>query len=721
MAPGRNAPCSCGSGKKFKHCCQGKALPTRAAEPTPAQINQLVALFNARRYAELEASAQSLLSQYAHFGFAWKILGASLKMQHKNALFAFQKAVELMPDDAESHFNLGVTQKDTGHLEHAITSYRNAVRLKPDYVAAHSNLANTLREYGQLEGALESYQFVFRLQPKHADTLFNMGNVLKTLGRLDEAAARYRDAISLQPTLIAAHNNLGATLKDLGQFTEAATSYRQLIALQPDSAEAYNNLGVILKEIGQYDSAVTSYARALQLKPDYAEAHNNLGNIYKDLGQIDEALSRYRSALQYKPDLLEPYTSLLFTLNYTASLSPTDCLKEAQTFGRIITRKATAPYSEWHCAAQPQRLRVGIVSGDLCNHPVGYFLESLLGQFNAEHIELIAYPNDLKIDALTTRIQPYFSAWKPLYNLSDSAAAQLIHNDAVHILLDLSGHTGKNRLPVFAWRPAPVQASWLGYFATTGVAEMNYLLADKMGVPETHRQHFSETIRYLPDTRLCFSPPQIELAVTALPALSQKHITFGCFQNLPKISDAVLSAWSTILAALPSARLRLQCKQLSDATVAAKFAERLQQHGIDPARVSLHGFTTRAAYLAAYAEVDFLLDTFPYPGGTTTCEALWMGVPTLTLAGDTLLARQGASLLSAADLDDWITEDAPEYIAQAIALSSDLDKLAALRANLREQVRNSPLFDATRFAHNLETELWAMWQDHTQAIPRSTQ
>lgn len=751
--------------------------------PSPGEINPLVTLFNARHYAELEYQARALLGLYPESGFVWKLLGAALQMQRKEALSAFQKTAELMPNDAEAHFNLGVVQKSLGQLDDAVTSYRAAVKIKTDYAEAHANLGNTLKELGLSQEAANSYRRALQLQPNYVDTHFNLGNTLKELGRFDEAIISYRHALELQPAFAEAHNNLGATLKELGRFDEAAASYRRLVELKPDSAEAHNNLGVTLKYLHQVETAVASYRRAIQLKPDYAEAHYNLGIALMELEQVNNAAASYRSALQLKPDYTEAYyrlgyalnrmgqfeaavashrkaielqpdhidahcalgvalldlmqiddalasfrqalalapdciaaqSSLLFIQNYAYHLSPADCLEEARQYGRLVTSKATTPFSSWLCNPQPDRLRVGIVSADLNTHPVGYFLESLLPQLDPEHIELIAYPTNPRSDALTAHIKPYFSAWHPLLDWDDDAAtAQLIHSDGVHILLDLSGHTNMNRLPIFAWRPAPVQASWLGYFATTGVAEIDYFLADNTGVPAEQCQHFTETIRYLPDTRLCFSAPQDDVPVAPLPALSNGYITFGCFQNLSKMGENVLALWSEILTALPDARLRLQSKQLLDAGVAAQLLARFQLHGIAPARVALHGMTPRTAYLAAHAEVDILLDTFPYTGGTTTCEALWMGVPTLTLAGDTLLARQGASLLSAACLNDWITNAPAEYVERAIALASDLPKLAALRSTLREQVLASPLFDAPRFARNLQNELWAMWQDKTR-------
>ena len=310
--------------------------------------------------------------------------------------------------------------------------------------------------------------------------------------------------------------------------------------------------------------------------------------------------------------------------------------------------------------------------------------------------------------------KPYFSAWRQLNHLNDEAAARLIHADGVHVLLDLSGHTAHNRLPVFAWQPAPIQASWLGYFATTGIKEMNYLLTSSVAVPEIHTAQFTERIWYLPDTWLCFTAPEVGLPVARLPALQNGHITFGCFQRLDKVGDTVLAVWAKILAAIPGARLYMACRQLGESQVRAQIVECFNEHGIDPARLTLRGSAaSREDYLARYSEIDVVLDSFPYPGVTTTCESLWMGVPTLTLAGDTLLARQGAGVLVAAGLEDWVTTSIAEYIEKAVALAGELPKLATLRADLREQVSASPLFDAERFARNFEDALWDMWPSRT--------
>lgn len=585
----------------------------RQIQPPPAEVNALITLYNAQRHADVESRARALLGQHPNAALLWKLLGASLQMQGKDALPALQNAAKLSPNDAEIHNNLGMILQDRGQLDGAVASYGSALKIDPCFVEAH----------------------------------YNLGNVLCEFGRLEEAVASYRNALKINPNVAVIHSNLGAALQELGRLEEALSSCR----------------------------------RALELEPGWAVVHSNL------LGMLIS----------------------------TSGHTPSYCLAEAREYGRRESQKVTSRFSTWQCIANPERLRVGLVSGDLHNHPVGFFLESLIAHLDPARIELIAYPTDTHVDALTRRIRPHFSAWKSLFNLSDADAARLIHADGVHVLLDISGHTEQNRLPIFAWKPAPVQASWLGYFGTTGLAEMDYLLADKVCVPEAQRGNFSEAVWYLPDTRWCFTAPEVDLPVASLPALKNGYITFGCFQRLTKVGDDVLTVWGKILSALPTAKLRWQCTQFADPTVTAQFVERLRQHGIDPAQVTMHGGVSREAYLAAHAEVDVILDTFPFPGGTTTCEALWMGVPTLTLAGDTLLARQGASMLTAAGLGDWVVTSAEDYIAKAVTLTSDIPKLAALRAGLRAQASTSPLFDAERFARNFEDALWGMWQARAQS------
>jgi predicted O-linked N-acetylglucosamine transferase (SPINDLY family) len=580
----------------------------------------------------------------------------------------------------------------------------------------HTKLLERAREQlvtGHFAEAETLYRQYLQRHPLQVEACYNLGLALHQQGRLDDAIACYRQALKLAPGLVEAHQNLGHAFHTQTRLSDAAKSYRQALALKPEHAELHNNLANVLKDMGQLDQAITHYEQALALNPNHAMAYNNLGNVFKDLGLLDEAIASFEKALQLNPEQLESLGNLLFVLSYHPFCPAEQYLATAKEFGNQLAARAQ-PYQQWSTAAvdQTHPLRVGLVSGDMRTHPVGYFLENLLQHIDPRQLTLVAYATKPQEDALTARIKPFFAEWRSLAGLSDQAAAQTIHADGIHILIDLAGHTAHNRLPIFAWKPAPVQVTWLGYFASTGVAQMDYLLADAVSVPPANRADFTETVYYLPDTRLCFTPPAEDVPVAPPPMLNNGYITFGCFQNLSKLNNQVLAAWARILHALPDAKLRLQNPQIKSAAVGEYLLGRLAEHCIAPEQVLLAQPGSRESYLNAHAEIDVILDTFPYPGGTTTCEALWMGVPTLTLAGRTMLARQGASLLACASLPEWIASDESDYVAKAISFASDAGRLQQLRTTLRDQVLASPLFDGARFARNFAAALSDIWAQH---------
>lgn len=548
------------------------------------------------------------------------------------------------------------------------------------------------------------------------------GEAWKALGsaRLFTAGGDAVEALRLAarrlPGDAALQANLGSALLGQQRFAEAETPLRRAVEIDPGFVEARSNLGLVLMSLGRFADAEACFRRAVEQAPKAAKAHNNLGMALKEQGRLEPAEQAFRAALDVEPDYAVAWSNLLLTMNYGARHSPAFCLSEARAFGAMLTRTTPPQPAGWTCANDATRLRVGLLSGDLGNHPVGYFLDALLTHVDPASVEFYAYPTMARDDALSRRLRARCAGWTPIAGQTDDAAAQRIRADGIQILLDLSGHTAYNRLPLLARRPAPVQATWLGYFATTGVAEIDYFIADPVGVPPEHGAHFSETIRRLPRTRLCFSPPPDAPPVAPSPGRQHGFVTFGCFQNLAKVGDAVLHCWAQILDACPDARLRLQSPQLSHAEVRAQLAARLAQHGMDGARVALHGATSRDAYLAAHAEVDVILDTFPFPGGTTTCEALWMGVPTLTLNGDRLISRQGASLLTAAGLPDWIAADTDDYVRRAIALAGRPDQLQTWRESLRDRVAASALFDGVAFARDFTDALHGMWQEKASGM-----
>ncbi|MBI3479759.1 MAG: hypothetical protein HY016_05305 [Nitrosomonadales bacterium] len=334
----------------------------------------------------------------------------------------------------------------------------------------------------------------------------------------------------------------------------------------------------------------------------------------------------------------------------------------------------------------------------------------MLGQIDRRRIELVAYTTNQKADDLTARIKPYFSAWKSLHNLSDEAAARMIHADGVHVLLDIAGHTGKNRLPIFAWKPAPIQAMWLGYFATTGVAEIDYIWGDKWLLPDGEEHHFVEKGWRLSGPLHCLTAPGEDVKVGELPTLRNQSFTFGTLNNPTKMNDRVVACWARILNSIPNSQLYLNSKSLRDDTLRKEIIERYAVYGIAENRLILDSTAGRAAALNSYNQIDIALDPFPYPGGTTSYEALWMGVPVLTMRGNNYISHLGESTMHSAGLSDWIAVNEEDYIAKAIAMASDKLQLAALRAGLRQRVLASPLFDAALFARSFEAALWGMWQ-----------
>jgi len=578
------------------------------------------------------------------------------------------------------------------------------------------NLGATLHDLGRFDEAETCFRRAIQLMPNLADAHYNLGNTLKNLGRLEEAKACYRKALQLKPDFAGAYSNLGIALQETGNLYEAEMVLRQALQIKPNFMEAYNNLGSTLNDLGRLDEARVEYETALRIKPEYAEILNNLGNTLLNMGRHDEAISCYRRALQTNPDYLRARSNLLFSLNYSTIHSQEFCFAEALEYGRIVRNKVTSAYTQWPSKIQPERLRVGLVSADFGNHPVGYFMESVLTQLCTTSIELIAYPTSPKSDEMTARIKPRFSAWKPLYGKSDEAAARLIHDDGVHILIDLSGHTKLNRLPIFSWKPAPVQVAWLGYFATTGVAEIDYIIGDPYVTPDSEAAHFTEKIWQLPECYWCFSAPAVQIEVSALSALSAGHITFGCFNNLTKMNDAVVAVWAKILHAVPGSRLFLKYSQLNDPLMRKTTLERYAKLGIGAERLILEGRSSRAEYLACYHRVDIALDPFPYPGGTTSLEGLWMGVPFITKRGNRFLSHAGETIACNAGLREWVAADEDDYIAKAVSFAAAPSRLAELRAGLRQQVLASPVFDAARFAGNFEKVMWKMWEQREKSL-----
>ena len=646
-----------------------------APNPARGHLNRgNVLLLQGDLQGALDAFRTALVHQPDYAGAYYNTGNALLGNRQLDAAVAsYRSALQIKPDYAEVHCSLGVALKELGQVDEAVTSFRRALEIEPGLVEAQTNLGKIIGDIytagivglnnGKPDEAMAHFCRVLKIEPNLLEAHYNLGNALNQLGQFENAVASYQQALEIKPDFAEALGNLGVALHKLGKVIAAAENYRRAIEIKPGYAEAHYNLGNALKDIGQLDQAVPSYRRAIEINPGLFQAHNNLGLALQELGQLDSATASYRQALEIKPDFIDTIDNLLLALNYSASHSPAHYLEQASQFGRVVAAKVGVRFTTWQGFNQPGRIRVGLVSGDLRGHSVGHFLEGLLAHIDSSRIELIAYPTQNLEDELTARIRPYFSAWHSLFGKNDEAAARLIHADGVHILFDVSGHTDHNRLPVFAWKAAPVQVSWLGLPATTGVAEVDYVLGDPHATPPEFDLHFSETVWRMPDSYLCLTVPDSSVKVASLPARSTGQVTFGSFNNLTKMTDAVVAVWARILQSVPDSRLVLKSKQLNNPVSCEQTRQRFAACGIAPDRLILGStYASRDDHLAAYNKVDIALDTFPYPGVTTSVEALWMGVPVLSMQGNSFLSCTAASIAHNAGLPDWIAADEADYV-----------------------------------------------------------
>ena len=675
-----------------------------------AHYNLGITLKSLGKLSESESSFKLATTLKPEFVEAHNNLGITLKElgRLEEAEATCKRAIVLNADLTEAHYNLGVILTELGRLDDAEISFRRAIALEPDNVNAHTNLGVTLLELGKLSEAQKSCEQVIALKPDLAVAHNNLGNVFAKLDRLDDAMGSYRQAILLDPNFAAAYSNLGLILEDQGELEKAHAEYNKAITLQPKYPEAFNNSGNILQKLGRLEEAQAAYSKALMLNPTYAASHNNLGYTLQKMGSFEEAEASYREAITLKPDYLEAHSNLLF-LSASMKFKAARYYDGLQNFSDMLEKQQVQAFTRWASDERHNCLRVGFVSGDFKAHPVGFFLEGVLKQLQkSSSIELYAYPTNTLSDEVTNRIRSLFHSWVPISAKNDREAAQLIHNDGIHILIDLSGHTAKNRLPVFGWKPAPIQITWLGYFGSTGLKEMDYILGDRFVTPKTEANHFTEKIWQLPESYLCFTPPDQSLTVSPLPAFSNGHITFGCFNSLSKMTNEVISVRSDILNAVPNSKLFLKDKQLDYRRGRDRVFSQFKANGISKDRLMLEGESSRQEYLKCYSRVDIALSPFPYGGGTTSVEGLWMRVPVIAKRGNYFLSHLGESIAHNAGLANWVASDNDDYILKAIEFSSNLEALKNLRLGLREKLRESPLYDVERFSSHLEQALFEM-------------
>jgi predicted O-linked N-acetylglucosamine transferase (SPINDLY family) len=701
---------------------EAAAACRRAIELSPgyaeAHNNLGAALAGQRQFEAAAAAYRRAIELKPDYPEAHNNLGAALagQRQFHEAITAHRRALEWKADYPEAHNNLGIALAGLAQLDEAISAHRRALELKPDFPEAWNNLGNALRLQGRRDEAIPAYRRALQGNPRLPEVWKNLGITLEERWRFDEAAAAFQSALELDPGCAEVHRNLGNALAGQGRLDDAMAAYLRALQLQPDSPDAHNDLGRALRKQGRLYESMSAYRRALSLNPDYAEAHNNLGDALREIGQIDEALACFRRALEILPSFSAAHTNLILNLHYapdsTDAIIAEECARWWARHGAPLLAKSPR---HSHDRSPSRRLRIGYVSADFREHPVARHLLPVMREHDAAQFDLVCYSGVTQADAMTERFMALGAQWREAATLDDDELAERIREDAIDILVDLSLHTRGNRLLVFARQPAPVQVSFAGYPGATGLETIAYRFTDRFLEPEGQSapHPFEQPVR-LPDSFWCYDPCGDEAAVNPPPALERGYVTFGSLNNFCKVNDRTLRLWARAVGRVKDSRLVMRCPEGDHRR---RTLDVLAREGVEGGRVEFVEARPRREYLELYHGLDIVLDTFPYNGHITACDALWMGVPVVSLTGTTPVSRGALSLLSNVELEGLAPCSEEDCVRAAVELAGDLPRLAALRSGLRERMRASPLIDASRFARNMEAAYRQMWE-RWRALPQ---
>ena len=698
----------------------------RTAAPPPSPHQQTLARglehHQAGRLADAEAHYRQVLTADPANAPALHLLGALANQcgQHAAAIELISQAVRIEPLAASYHNNLGVAYQNLRRFEEAASCYAQALRLQPDHVDALNNQGVVLQTLGQLEAALASFERSLKLRPNSHETLNNVGVLHLVLGRLDEAEARFRRSLKLQPGYTEALTNLGGLLLQRGQPAEALAACAQAVAAAPADARAHDMMGTVLRGAGRVDEAIASYERALAFIPNGPNGPNgpNAANIWLNMagtlqvaGRTEDATAAYRRSLALDPASTIAHSGLIFSLDLThgaAEEARAERRRWNERFGQAWRQRPLAHANN----RDPERpLRVGYVSADFYHHSAATVFMPILRAHDKSQVRVYCYSGATVSDSITAEARALADAWHDVAHLSDDQLDALIRPDQIHVLVDLSGHSPGNRLPVFAREPAPVQVTAWGYATGTGLDAIDGFLIDRVIVPPEEDGLYAERIVALPGP-ICFEPPAELPPVTPLPASTRGYVTFGAFNRLPKVSERTRDTWAAVLASVPGSRLLVKTGAQDSDGARQQLLDDLVARGIARERITLRGHSSRLEHLAAHGEVDLMLDTFPHTGGVTTVEALLMGVPVVTLFGEGVAGRLSASFLTALGLTDLVAKSTDEYVEIARQLAGRPDWLADQRTTLRGRLLASPAGDTRAYTRAVEAayrDLWRNW------------
>lgn len=600
--------------------------------------------------------------------------------------------------------------EDEKEFEKALKCYRLAIKAETGYARAHMNAGNALLGLKRLEEAVACYREAIRLDPTNAYAYFNLGRAMQESDHLEGAVSAYQHALHLLPGLAEAYVAMGAVYEELKEIEQAMAAYRNALSVRPGFAEVHYNLALLYFDRRDMDNAAAELEQALRHRKNYPDALQKLASVYIQIGFAREAVESLEEARRLEPDNYAHHSHYLLDMNYLADYGDEEVFDEHRAYGEKFGLSPHLSLS-WDNIPKPNRiLRIGYVSGDFRRHPVLRFIELLLEKHRRDQVEVYCYSTLDKPDAVTERLKAFADHWRDTLGHDDDATAQMIRDDRIDVLVDLSGHTGYQRLAVFARKPAPVQATWLGYLGTTGLKAMDYRICDTYTDPAgLTEQYHTEKLARLPECQWCYRTSGTMPDPAPLPMLSSGHVTFGSFNNIAKLNDQVLVLWARLLREIPGARLLIAAmpgSKVAEERIVDVFAH----HGVSRKQLDFRARQPMLEYYRTCMEADLALDPFPYNGGTTSIDILRLGVPIITLAGTRSIGRGGVSLLSNLNLQNFIAGNADEYVDIACHWASRPTDLAALRAALPDRVVASPLMDEERFVANMEQLYREMWQ-----------
>lgn len=710
-----------------------EALYRRVLEAEPGQPDALhllgVAAYQAGRHGEAvdligrAIAANPQIAQFhTHQSAAFRALG-----DLESAATSLRRALAIDPNDAAALNDYGAICQGQGRLDEASRHLRRAIVLDPNHADARANLGAVLQAQGRYAEAIANYRRALEIRPDHVQALVNLGNLLQRQGQLKEALHSFERAVSLSPSAPEHHLKLGVALQLSGQIDQARQEYECAIELDPGSAEAHNNVGAVLGIQGRTDEAADAFARSLALEPNYPEALTNEGAILLARGDLDQAISRFERALDVSPIYVSAHSNLIFALD----LHPRATLASMFAERRRWNDRHALPLAERrrplrNLADPERRLRVGYVSADFLRHSAAATFGPVVLNHDPAEVEVICYSGVTQEDEVTERFRSTASLWRSTVGMTDELMAELIQQDLIDILVDLSGHSVGNRLLVFAQKPAPVQVSGWGYAVGTGLDAMGYFLGDPVAVPIEAEAYYSERVIRLPSV-VPFEPPDRSPEIAPPPCLAGAPVTFGSFNRPQKLNDEMLDWWARILTALPESRLMLKFGGLEQPSTQQRIREVFSRRGVTPERIELLGASGRQQHLAQYGQVDLALDPFPHGGGVSTLESLWMGVPVVTLMGEHVSGRLSASVLTTLGLNQFIARTSQDYVDRALQHAQDACGLADLRQTLRNRLSASILCDHRAYCRAAESayrEMWRRWcakastthQRHTPSV-----